>query len=245
WLEMDRYAVALAAKLQGELLADYGRYEFHLVSQKLHNFLSEDMGAFYLDVLKDRLYTAQADGVPRRSAQTALHHIAHSVLRLFAPILSFTSEEAWGHLAGDRGDSVFLHGWHALPTVPEAETLLARWSALREAKAEVQKRLEELRVAGSIGSSLGAEVEIRASGERLRLLQSLGDDLRLVLITSAARVRAVAPGEEGVTATPSAHAKCERCWHLRSDVGADGLHPTLCGRCVSNLFGAGEPRRYA
>jgi isoleucyl-tRNA synthetase len=245
WLELDRYALALTAKLQDELLEHYRRYEFHLVAQKLHNFLSEDMGAFYLDVLKDRLYTGKSDGLPRRAAQSALHHIAHSVLRLFAPILSFTCEEAWGHLAGNSGDSVFLHRWHDLPRLPDAEALVKRWGALREVKAEVQKKLEELRVAGSIGSSLGAEVEIRAGGERLALLRSLGDDLRLVLITSAARVVEAAPGDEGVSATPSAHAKCERCWHLRADVGADAAHPTLCGRCVSNLFGPGEPRRHA
>jgi len=246
WLEIDRYALALAARLQADAIADYDRFEFHLVAQRLHTFCSEDLGAFYLDVLKDRLYTGKTDGLPRRAAQNALWQIAHSLARLFAPILSFTADEVWKQLNRNPQDSVFLQTWHALPDVADAEGLLARWAALREIKAEVQKRLEELRVGGRIGSSLQAVVEIRAHGERFRLLQSFGEDLRLALLTSAATVAEVSdPGDEGVTAVPSADAKCERCWHFRGDVGADAAHPTLCGRCVCNLFGAGEIRRYA
>jgi isoleucyl-tRNA synthetase len=184
--------------------------------------------------------------VPRRSAQNALWHIAQSLARLYAPILSFTGEEVWKYLARDPDDSVFLHTWHALPDVSDADALLSRWAMLRGVKADVQKHLEELRVSNRIGSSLQGEVEIRAHGERFHLLRSLGDDLRLVLLTSAATVREVpSPSEEGVTATPSSHAKCERCWHYRADVGADAVHPTLCGRCVSNLFAQGEARTYA
>ena len=246
WLEIDRYALALTSRLQAGVLADYDRFEFHVVAQKLHTFCSEDLGAFYLDVLKDRLYTGKTGGLPRRAAQNALWHIAHSLARLFAPILSFTAEEVWKHLARDPGDSIFLQTWHVLPEVADAEALLARWAALREVKAGVQKKLEELRVGGKIGSSLQAEVEILAPGDRARLLRSFGEDLRLALLTSAATVVEVAdPADEGVAAVPSAHAKCERCWHFRADVGADTAHPTLCGRCVSNLFGPGETRRYA
>ncbi|MBI2312002.1 MAG: isoleucine--tRNA ligase [Betaproteobacteria bacterium] len=246
WLEIDRYALALADRLQREVVDDYAGYEFHFVAQKLHNFCSEDLGAFYLDVLKDRLYTGAADGRPRRSAQNALYHITHSLLRMFGPILSFTADEAWGHFTGNPEDSVLLHTWHELPQQDGAESLLKRWETLRAIRSEVQKRLEALRVEGKIGSSLAGQVEIRASGENHALLSSLGEDLKVVFITSAAVVTKVEKAaDEAVVATPSPHQKCERCWHYRTDVGASPEHPTLCGRCVSNLFGAGESRRYA
>jgi isoleucyl-tRNA synthetase len=250
WVEIDRYAVALAARLQDELAAHYDRYEFHLVTQKLQAFCSEDLGAFYLDVLKDRLYTCRADSAPRRSAQNALWHITTSLLGLMAPILSFTAEEAWRVFRGREGksadDSVFFHTWHAFPPVDDGAGLLARWAAIRAAKAEVQKELETLRVAGKIGASLAAEVEVRAAGERCDALSGLDDDLRFALLTSAAQVTRVASdADQAVVATPSAHAKCERCWHYRADVGTHAAHPGLCGRCVSNLEGAGETRRFA
>jgi isoleucyl-tRNA synthetase len=250
WVEIDRYAVALAARFQAELVGHYDRYEFHLVTQKLQAFCSEDLGAFYLDVLKDRLYTCRADSAPRRSAQSALWHVTTSLLRLMAPILSFTAEEAWSVFAGREGknadDSVFFHTWHAFPPVPDAEALLARWSAVRAAKADVQKELEALRVAGKIGSSLAAEVEVRAAGARYAALTALGEDLRFALLTSRAAVTQVASdADQAAIAVPSAHAKCERCWHYRADVGSHAAHPTVCGRCASNLEGAGETRRFA
>jgi isoleucyl-tRNA synthetase len=250
WVEIDRYAVALAERFQAELVAHYDRYEFHLVTQKLQAFCSEDLGAFYLDVLKDRLYTCRADSAPRRSAQSALWHVTASLLRLMAPVLSFTAEEAWHVFAGRAGkgadDSVFFHTWHAFPPIADGEALVARWSAVRAAKADVQKELEALRVAGRIGSSLAAEVEVRAAGERHAALAALGADLRFALLTSQATVTQVADAAgEAVVATPSPHAKCERCWHYRPDVGAHAAHPTVCGRCASNLDGAGETRRFA
>jgi isoleucyl-tRNA synthetase len=243
WLEIDRYAVALAAKLQEELVGHYARYEFHLVAQKLQNFSSEDLGAFYLDILKDRLYTTRADAPARRAAQNALWHITHSLLRLMAPILSFTAEEAWGVLTGREDESVFFHVWHAFPEIAGAPALLERWRLVREARAEVMKELEQLRTAGKIGSPLQAHVEVRTSGERYAALAHLGNDLRFVLITSQAK--AVEAAEPSVTGAPSPYPKCERCWHYREDVGADAEHPGLCGRCVANLFGAGEPREFA
>jgi isoleucyl-tRNA synthetase len=242
WVEVDRYAVALAARFQDELAAHYDRYEFHYVVQKLQTFCSEDLGAFYLDVLKDRLYTTARNSPPRRSAQNALYHLTQSLLRLMAPILSFTAEEAWRVLAGKADDSVFFHTWHAFPPVAGAPELLDRWREIRAARAEVQKELERLREAGKIGSSLAANVEIGASGARQRALAALGDELRFVMITSQATVRS---GADSIAAAPSPHAKCERCWHYREDVGANAAHRTLCGRCVSNLEGPGETRRFA
>jgi isoleucyl-tRNA synthetase len=245
WLEIDRYALALAHRLQEQVTADYGRYEFHRVVQALQAFCSEELGAFYLDILKDRLYTTGADSQPRRAAQSALWHILQALVRLMAPVLAFTAEEIWQILTKNPEGSVMLATWHALPELPEKSVLLARWQAIREVRAEASKVLEELRVAGKIGSSLQAEVAIRAAGDRYGLLASLGDDLRFVLICSKTTLVKVAAGEEGVAATPSPHAKCPRCWHWRADVGANAEHPELCGRCDANLHGAGEPRSHA
>jgi isoleucyl-tRNA synthetase len=246
WVEIDRYAVALAARFQDELAAHYDRYEFHYIVQKLQAFCSEDLGAFYLDVLKDRLYTTGRGSPPRRSAQSALWHVTSSLLRLMAPILSFTAEEAWKVFGGKPEDSVFFHTWHRFPAIPDAERLLARWAAIRGAKAEVQRELEVLREAGRIGASLGAEVEVRAAGERYDALAALGDDLRFALLTShVSLTRAGSAAEQAIVARPSAHPKCERCWHYREDVGANAVHPSICGRCVSNLEGPGETRRFA
>lgn len=242
WLTLDRYALALTRRLQTEVIADYRDYSFHTLVQRLHNFCSEDLGAFYLDVLKDRLYTTAADSPARRSAQTALWHIAQALTRLLAPVLSFTAEEIWA-LVG-RSDSIFLEQWHALPAIATEEDLLNDWGRIRALRALATKRLEELRAAGQIGSSLQASVTYYADGADYALLAGLGDDLRFVLITSAARVER-AEGDTRVEAFPSPHPKCDRCWHHRADVGADPQHPGLCGRCVSNLFGPGEERRHA
>ena len=246
WLEIDRYMLAFTKRFQDELTEHYRRYEFHLIVHRLHNFCSEDLGGFYLDILKDRLYTSSASGPLRRSAQSALFHIAHSLVRLFAPILSFTSEEVWEHLADDAQDSVLLHTWHDFPSGGDEDTLIQRWTGIRRLRSQVQGSLEEARAGGKIGSSLAAEVEIYIDEDDFSLLKSLGDDLRLVLITSAAHVMQVSDSEDrAIRVTASRHPKCERCWHYRADVGAHSDHPTICGRCVSSLFGPGETRRYA
>lgn len=246
WLEVDRYMLTSIRVLQNELTQSYERYEFHLIVHKLHNFCSEDLGGFYLDILKDRLYTTSAKSIPRRSAQNALHHIAHSLVRLFAPILSFTADEAWEHLTGDADDSVLLHTWHKFPLQSDAVLLMERWKRIRELRSQVQRKLEDSRALGKIGSSLAAVVEICIGGDDFILLNSLGDDLRLVIVTSEARVvEAIGDYKEGIFVTPSDYLKCERCWHYRQDVGNENDHATICGRCVSNLFGSGEIRKYA
>jgi len=262
WLEIDRYALALTRQLQGELQAHYDAYEFHFIVQKLQGFCSEDLGGFYLDILKDRLYTSGADSRARRAAQNALYHLTHALTRWMAPILSFTGEEVWAQLAppsptlpraaGEganagpepiNDDSVFLHTWHDLPAQPDEADLLERWTRIRAVRAEVQKELETVRVAGGIGSSLQAEVTLHASADTQALLAPLGDDLRFVLITSQARVAAA--DSDRIEVSPSAAKKCERCWHYRDDVDAHAEHPGLCGRCVSNLHGEGEARTHA
>ncbi len=246
WLEIDRYMLAHSQAFQEDLIQVYDRYEFHQVVHKLHNFCSEDLGGFYLDILKDRLYTAATNGAARRSAQSALYHIAHSLVRLFAPILSFTADEVWEQLSGDSNDSVLLHTWHEFPSQPNTETLQQRWHKIRAMRAQVLKKLEDARAKGDIGSSLAAKVEIQANSEDFSLLNSLSDDLRFVLITSEANVTQTDDQkQENITVTSSPHPKCERCWHYRQDVGSNTEHPTLCGRCITNLYGIGENRQYA
>ena len=245
WLEIDRYALALTRRLQAQCTADYERFEFHKVVQALMNFCSEDLGAFYLDILKDRLYTAAENSRARRSAQSALWHILQSVTRLMAPVLAFTAEEIWATLK--QGDSVMLETWHALPEQAGEQALVARWQALRAVRAEVSRVLEDVRGTGGIGSSLQAEVSLHVEAEAHELLASLGDDLKFVFICSKVKLErdAGAGAATRVAATPSAHVKCARCWHWREDVGADSGHPELCGRCVSNLHGGGEAREFA
>jgi isoleucyl-tRNA synthetase len=244
-LEIDRYALALTQQFQAEVQASYERFEFHPAVARLQTFCSEDLGAFYLDILKDRLYTHQTAGLPRRSAQTALWHITSSLLRLMAPFLSFTAEEAWAVFSPGK-KTIFTETYHELPGVAGHEALLAKWATIRAIRADVQKEIESQREAGKVGSSLQAEVDLHLAGERHALLATLGEDLKFVTITSRATLHlAHDAAAERIAVTPTAHKKCERCWHWRADVGIDATHPTLCGRCVSNLFGAGEARRAA
>ncbi|MCR4303591.1 MAG: isoleucine--tRNA ligase [Gallionella sp.] len=246
WLEIDRYALALAQRLQDEVRADYERYEFHLIAQRLQTFCSENLGGFYLDILKDRLYTAGANSIARRSAQNALYHITHSLVRLIAPILSFTGEEVWEVLSGKNDESVFLGEWHPLPDPDMDGETISAWMKIEGWRGKVNKQLEEARAAGLIGSALAAEVDVYVAGADYDMLARLGDDLRLVFITSRATVRRVAAeAEQHIDVSASLHDKCERCWHYREDVGSDANHPTICGRCVSNLYGSGEARKYA
>ncbi len=241
-LEVDRYALARAAQFQAEVLAHYEVYEFHPVVAKLQVYCSEDLGAFYLDVLKDRLYTTAPASLARRSAQTALHQITHAMLRWMAPFLSFTAEEAWPVLAGAKNQgSIFFETFAELPGANEA--LLAKWARICEIRELVNKAIENVRTTGQVGSSLQATVRLTAPADDHALLASLGDDLRFVLIVSGVELRA-GPAL-AVDVTPAGAPKCERCWHYRDDVGRDAAHPTLCGRCTSNLFGAGEARQVA
>ncbi|MDQ1814119.1 isoleucine--tRNA ligase [Massilia sp. CCM 9210] len=250
-LEIDRYAIAAMAALQNDIASHYERYEFHPVVSKLQNYCSEDLGGFYLDILKDRLYTSAVDSAARRSAQTALWHITQSLLRVMAPMLSFTAEEAWAVFA-DAGafaasdETIFTQTFWTLPEVADGAALLDKYTTLRAVRTDVTKQLEELRVSGAIGSSLQAELTIKASGDKYRLLASLDDDLKFVFITSQAQVAEVADDAgEAIVVAASAAPKCERCWHYRADVGSHAEHAGLCGRCFSNLFGSGEKRAFA
>ena len=252
---LDRWALDRARALQDEVITAYDRYEFHHIYHKVHNFCVVEMGGFYLDVIKDRLYTTPADGVPRRSAQTAMYHIAEAMVRWLAPILSFTAEEIWAELPGERGDSVLLSTWYAFPD--RKPTAGVDWDALLRVRQAVSKELERLRAAGDIGAPLDARVDLYCSKPLRSVLAQLGDELRFVFITSDASVHeaaerpdsAVAGGTDAepfwLAVSPSSDAKCSRCWHRRDDVGSQPQHPELCSRCTNNVDGPGETRVYA
>jgi isoleucyl-tRNA synthetase len=245
-LEIDRYAIEMVRALQTTIQADYDRYDFHHIVQSLQTFCSEDLGAFYLDVLKDRLYTTAPNSPARRSAQTALWMITQTMLRLMAPILSFTTEEIWTLLAKKQAglpESIMLSDATVLPAVAGADVLSAKWDRIRAVRAEVAKAMEAVRTEGGIGSSLQAQVAIVAPAEDAAALSSIGDDLKFVLISSQATVTEGAALKISVTA--SSHAKCERCWHQRESVGQNAENTGWCDRCVSNVHGTGEVRNYA
>jgi isoleucyl-tRNA synthetase len=251
-LEIDRYALHRAAQLQADILQHYGVYEFHPVVSKLQIYCSEDLGAFYLDVLKDRLYTTATNSLARRSAQTALWQITQALLRWMAPFLSFTAEEAWrvlgaaGRTPVAHRESIFMDQYIAFAPVDSA--LLLKWTRIREIREAVNKDIETLRTAGKVGASLQAEVQLTVAPDDFAILASLGEDLKFVFITSAIQIAAdpaLAGAAPGITSNPSTATKCERCWHYRLDVGHDSAHPTLCARCTSNLYGAGERRTFA
>lgn len=251
---IDRWAIAKTFALQAEVVTAFRSYDFHDIYQKVHNFCVVELGGFYLDIIKDRLYTTGAASAPRRSAQTAMYHIAEAMVRWIAPILSFTAEEAWAFLPGRRNESVLLNVWHQFPAGAEREDPID-WSVFITLKADVAKVLERLRTAGAIGAPLQAEVSVFAPSDQARRLMALQDELRFVLITSQARVveRDVPPADAERTSTEgvwvrvqaSTQPKCVRCWHLRGDVGADARHPELCARCVVNIEGPGEDRHFA
>ena len=245
-VEIDRYAMILARQLQERLAGDfYPRYAFHFAVKDIVAFCSEDLGAFYLDILKDRLYTTQADSHARRSAQTALYHITRSLVLLISPILCFTGEEAWDIIGGGEEDSVLFHTWHEFPSINEKseEALLKKWQAVREVREAVTAAIEPLRADKSVGSSLQVEVAITAPDALAGYLKALGEELRFALLVSEV---SVAKGDElAVAAKVSGGEKCERCWHYTDDVGSVAAHPTLCARCAENVDGKGETRHYA
>ena len=238
-LEIDRFALSRAAQMQADILAHFKVYEFHPVVSKLQIYCSEDLGAFYLDVLKDRLYTNAPKSLARRSAQTVLYRITHAMLRLMAPFLSFTAEEAWQ--AFGSSESIFMETYSDLGTPNEA--LLAKWTRIREIRDQVNKDIETLRADGKVGASLQASVNLQVGPEDHALLASLGNDLKFVFITS--HIILEAGSEMLAKVSVSQDTKCERCWHYAPDVGVNSAHPTLCGRCDSNLHGAGETRLFA
>ena len=261
-VDLDRWAVEQAVDLQAAIRAAYDGYLFHQIFQKLQQFCGVEMSGFYLDIIKDRIYTMPKESVGRRSAQTAMHHISEALVRWIAPILSFTADEIWRHLPGRRGDSVLLELWYEdFPVVRVDKKRGERWRHLIAIRNEASKALEKLRITGAIGSSLDADVRLYCDDQRHALVDQLGDEARFVLITSSVDVHPLAEyhgvsetdagivvaESDGIVAVASASTeeRCARCWHHRFDIGGNAQHPTLCGRCIVNIGGAGEIRRYA
>lgn len=255
-LTLDRWIIGMAAELQEDITKAYNEYNFHQVYQKLHNFCALELSSFYLDVIKDRQYTTQKNSLARKSAQTALYHLIEALVRWMSPILSYTAEEIWQAIPGERGESVFLETWYQkLSLMPDSLQLNNHfWQVVLEVKTAVNKALEKQRIEGVIGSSLSAEVILYCEETLLQQLSLLGDELRFVLITSSAELQPINLAELAIdtdvnglrlSVKASAHTKCTRCWHYREDVGSHPEHPELCGRCVSNVDGSGESRQFA
>jgi len=255
-VELDLWVVNRAAKLQQEIVEAYDNYQFHQVSQKLMNFCTVELGSFYLDVIKDRQYTANTNSIARRSCQTALYHIAEAMVRWIAPIMSFTAQEIWEALPGERSDYVFTSVWYeGLQAPTNTQFSNDDWQAILNVRDEVNRLLEAARKEEVIGAALQATVNLFAGEELANKLTALGDELRFVLLTSAVNVAHVdsQPADtqeteiEGLYISVAATdaAKCERCWHYSDDVGIEPAHPEICGRCVSNVDGEGEKRQFA
>ncbi|HAU1604753.1 TPA: isoleucine--tRNA ligase [Legionella pneumophila] len=251
-LELDRWALKRCQLLQEEIIAAYENYHFHLIYQKIHNFCAVDMGSFYLDLIKDRQYTTAKDSTARRSCQTAMYHMVKAFTIWLAPILSFTAEEIWQTIPGNNNESVFIEHWYdAWPTIDAVN--MDDWEQLHIIRDEVNKALEETRQRGEIGSALAAEVTVYADDKVLPKLTRLGEELRFLLITSGAKASPINQSPKGLSVTDcgvsiqviaSVHEKCARCWHRRADVGQNQEHPELCLRCVGNISGYHEERRY-
>ncbi|MDA8782516.1 isoleucine--tRNA ligase [Porticoccaceae bacterium] len=256
-LALDRWAIDCAAQLQDDIIDDYNNFQFHQVYQKLHNFCVRDMGGFYLDIIKDRIYTCAEDSLPRRSAQTALFQIAEAFVRWITPILSFTAHEIWSFMPGDRSSSVFVAQWYPLQRLTDIEVINQQdWAVILQAKEAINKVIEDQRNLGNVKGALEADIEVFADDQLRDSLAKLGDELRFVTITSKATLRGLGEVNQNnvsdalmdglkVSLKRSDASKCVRCWHFIDDVGSNPDHPEVCGRCVANISGESEARYYA
>ncbi|MEN5367421.1 isoleucine--tRNA ligase [Stenotrophomonas sp. TWI273] len=243
---LDRWIVHRAFEVQEKIKAAYTGYNMAEIVQLLLNFCSVDLGSVYLDVTKDRLYTMPVDSRGRRSAQTAMYHIAEAFTRWIAPILSFTADELWGYLPGERKENVLFATWYEglAPLPADAPLNAADFDQLLALREQVAKVLEPMRANGAIGAALEAEITVAADAETAARWQPLAEELRFLLISGDVQVRPATTDEVFVSAQPTGKQKCVRCWHYRADVGSVAAHPELCGRCVTNIDGAGEDRRW-
>ncbi len=256
-LKLDKWAVDKARLMQEDILKAYDAYQFHVIYQRIHHFCTVDLGSFYLDIIKDRQYTTKADGLARRSAQTAMFHIMEALVRWMAPILTFTAEEIWQYLPGQRNESVFLNTWYTELAALDDKDFMNQtyWEKIRQIRDVVNKEIENQRNTGLIGSALEADVRLYCEPELKKQIDALENELRFVLITSGAEVLLVDSNCDELVkteipglwlkVTPLDYAKCERCWHRLADVGKHANHPGLCGRCIENVDGAGEVRKFA
>ena len=256
-LALDQWAIGRAYHFQQDILAAYHGYQFHVIYQKIHNFCANEMGSLYLDITKDRQYTMQENSVGRRSTQTAMYHILEALTRWMAPVLSFTADELWEYLPGERNESVMLNEWYQglKPLSEEAELDVAFWDKIFAVRDAVSKQLEALRNDSKIKGGLTAEVTMYADEAVMKVLDKVKAELKFILITSKVTVLTLdeKPADLemsdveslAILSVPTEHARCDRCWHQTEDVGQDETHPELCGRCIENVDGEGEQRHYA
>lgn len=254
WVEIDRYIVQRCQVLQTEILAAYEQYQFHVIYQKIHHFCAIELGSFYLDIIKDRQYTAPVNSKARRSCQTAMYHILQALTRWLAPILSFTAEEIWQAMPGYPGHSILCETWYQdWPSIQPVD--MPRWQGIQAIRDEVNKAIETKRQGGVVGSSLAAHITLYASESTQALLNTFGDELRFIMISSYVRVcplaqrpiDAILHEDLGIAVLvePNPATKCERCWHRLDDVGTHSEHPGLCLRCIGNITGQDEHRLFA
>ncbi|GJM06776.1 MAG: isoleucine--tRNA ligase [marine bacterium B5-7] len=256
-LALDRWVMDKTKDVQQQIINGYDGYHFHLIIKLIHHFCVDELGSFYLDIIKDRQYTCPKESVARRSAQTAMYVVLEALVRWISPVLSFTADEIWEHMPGTRSGPIFLTEWYAdIPGLPAEHRLdQAYWHTIMQVRDAVNAEIENQRKAGTLGSGLEAHVTLYCEPELLDTLQKLGDELRFVLIVSEVdahfaverddvSVKTEVPGL-WLKVVPSRHEKCERCWHRRRDVGEHAKHTTLCGRCVTNLEGQGETREFS
>ncbi|MFW9487073.1 isoleucine--tRNA ligase [Xanthomonas euvesicatoria pv. euvesicatoria] len=243
---LDRWIVHRAHALQEKIVAAYARYDFAEIVQALLNFCSVDLGSLYLDVTKDRLYTMAEDARGRRSAQSAMYHVAEAFVRWIAPVLSFTAEELWSYLPGQHVDNVLFATWYdgLAPLPADAALTSADFDKLLVLREQVAKVLEPMRANGAIGAALEAEITVAADAQTAARWQPLAEELRFLFISGDVTVTAASTDDIFVSAQPTTKAKCVRCWHHQASVGSDPRHPELCSRCVSNIEGPGEQRRW-
>lgn len=258
-VSLDRFILERAQTVQADIIKAYDAMDFHQVTQQIMAFCSQDLGGFYLDIIKDRQYTSQTDGKPRRSAQTAIYHIAHALLRWMAPILTFTAQEGWETLhkntpLSDIDKYIFTQEWYEFPEFALSDIQVADWQRILQAKDAINKQIETARENKIISANLSADATLYAKGDMFNSLAKLKDELRFVLITSHATLLELDDAQQGeateidnlrVSISAAQGTKCVRCWHIRSDIGVDAAHPELCARCVSNVSGHGEERHYA
>ncbi len=255
WVHLDRFIVSRARALQADILEAYETYQFHVIYQKIHQFCAIELGGFYLDIIKDRQYTTAKNSAARRSCQNAMYHIIQMLVRLLAPILSFTADEVWDVMPGKKDTPLFSETWYEAWPDNLSDTDAVNWDDIYNIREVVNQALETTRKAGVIGSALAAEVTLYVNDVNRALLEPLGDELRFVLITSGATILPFDEKPEGVSESnipglavlvrPSEASKCIRCWHRVSDIGENKDHPELCKRCVVNVSGVGETRTWA
>jgi len=256
-LALDRWVVDRTLLIQKEVMQAYDEYQFHVINQKVHHFCAMDLGGFYLDIIKDRQYTIKADSVARRSAQTAMYHVMEAMVRWLAPITCYTADEIWQYMPGERSESVLLETEYTGLFALADDAILSRdeWDAVMSVREAVSKELENMRKSGVIGASLNAEVALYCNDAQFSILNKISDELHFIFIASAVTLHSLSDAGDDAVGTEleglkvkvlaSEHEKCVRCWHYKEDVGAHVEHPELCGRCVENIDGEGEVRRFA